>query len=252
MTITFVCATNDRAILKTNLLASPDVQPGCGHEILLQRGYSSAAKAYNDAIDKSANDLMVFLHQDIYLPEGWISRLQESLWALDRKDHTWGVAGCWGTRKDSRGCGHVYSSGIGVLGCEFSDPQEIQTLDEIVLVVRKSSRLRFDEGLNHFHWYGTALCLAARDRGMRSYAISAFCVHNSKYSFVLPSEFYEGYRYVKRNWKHHLPIVSPCIRITRFDQDLIGRRLREIFHQMFPETKGVSRVDDPRSLLAAR
>jgi hypothetical protein len=249
MTITFVCATNDHAILRNNLLASPDLQRGCGHEMLFQQGYSSAAKAYNDAIDTSANDLMVFLHQDIYLPEGWISRLMECVQTLNRKDHTWGVAGCWGVCKNSRCWGHVRSSGLGVLGCEFSDPQEVQTLDEIVLVTRKSSGLRFDEGLNHFHWYGTALCLTARDRGMRSYAISAFCVHNSRYSFALPTEFFEGYRYVKGKWKHHLPIVSPCIRITRFDQDLIGRRLREMFHQVFSDIEIVSRVDDPRSLL---
>ena len=67
----------------------------------------------------------------------------------------------------------------------------VQTLDEIVLILKKSSGLRFDDSLPHFHFYGTDICLRAAQRGMRSYAISAFCVHNTHQTLVLPEEFYE-------------------------------------------------------------
>jgi hypothetical protein len=77
--ITFVIAVNNRELFEHNFLASPCLGRLQGHQILVQESFSSAAKAYNDAIDRAANDLIVFCHQDIVLPEAWISQLQRAL-----------------------------------------------------------------------------------------------------------------------------------------------------------------------------
>ena len=221
--LTLAVAVNDRAVLEANLLASPALQEAQDHQLLLQEGYPSAGLAYNHATENSANDLMVFLHQDIYLPAGWFSRLAACLEPLERKDPNWGVAGCWGTTREGEGFGHVYSPGMEVLGARFEDPHPVQALDEIVLIMRKSRGLKFDEALPHFHFYGADLCLTAHSRGLRSYAISAFCVHNSNYQLVLPREFYTAYRYFKRKWRAELPVQTPCLRVSRFDRELRGQ-----------------------------
>jgi hypothetical protein len=250
MDVTFVAAVNDRRILEQNLLASPALHEDSGCEVLVQEHYRSAAKAYNQAMDRSRHDLLVFVHQDVYLPSGWLQRLDYCLSRLKIRDAQWGVAGCWGATQTGHGFGHIYTPGLGVIGNRFDDAEEVQTLDEIVLVVRKSTDLRFNENLPHFHFYGADLCLSALAQGMRSYAISAFCIHNSNYPLVLPPEFYEAYGYVKRAWRQYLPIQTPCIRITRFDAEMRKRRIREAYLKLLRRTSEPCRVEDPTSLLA--
>ncbi len=226
--ITFVVAVNKEDILEKNFLASPCLRGSHPHQILLQRGFASAAKAYNDAIDKSVNDLIVFCHQDMFFPAPWISQLQQSCKQLEAQDPRWGVLGCSGITRERKMYGHVYSSGLGIVG-NTSESGEVQTLDEIVLILRKSSGLRFDEGLPHFHFYGADICLRAAARGMKSYAISAFCVHNTYQNFNLPNEFYECCDYIRKAWRGSLPIETTCITISSSNLPVYLRRLRQAY-----------------------
>jgi hypothetical protein len=233
-----------RDILEKNFLASPCLVGDHPHQILLQEGFRSAGEAYNDAIDKSVNDLIVFCHQDMFFPEPWISQLLESCEWLDGKDPIWGVLGCSGITRERRMYGYVYSSGLGIVG-KPSEPAEIQTLDEIVVVLRKSSGLRFDERLPHFHFYGTDICLRAAARGMKSYAISAFCVHNTYQNFNLTNEFYESCEYIRKTWKNCLPIQTTCISITRSNLPVYLRRLRQAYVKHIRRKEHeVTRADD--------
>jgi hypothetical protein len=229
MRITFAAAVNNREILESNLLASPCLLAPHRHQILLQDGFSSAAKAYNDAIERSLNDLIVFCHQDVFFPESWLGQLNRALDYLEMNDLRWGVLGCYGKSADGRGWGHLYSSGCGVLGGPLEHPAPIQTLDEVVLIIRKSLGLRFDDRLPHFHLYGADICLAAATMGMKSYAISAFCIHNTQQAQVLSREFYECCTHLKQAWGHHLPIQSTCVKITRFNIPLYKTRLKEVY-----------------------
>jgi hypothetical protein len=213
--------------LEDNFLGSPCLRKPHPHQILVRRGYISAAKAYNHAIDQAANDLLVFAHQDVIFPESWVSQLALAIERVEAKDPHWGVLGCYGATRDSGCRGYVYSPLDGIIGRPFECPAPIQTLDEIVLVIRRSSGLRFDDLLPHFHLYGSDICLRAASMGMRSYVISAFCIHNAHHYLVLPKEFYECCRHIKRVWREYLPIQTACARITRFNVPIIERRLRE-------------------------
>jgi hypothetical protein len=230
--LTFAVAVNDKELFETNLRASPCFRTLRNYQLLAQENYSSAAKAYNDAIDKSVNDLIIFTHQDMIFPESWLPQLENALEYLGAHDPNWGVLGVYGKAWDGTGRGHVYSSGRGIIGEQFEIPAPIQTLDEIVLIVRKSSGLRFDDQLPHFHLYGSEICLTAAKKGLKSYAVSAFCVHNAQQKLVLPKEFYECYRYLRRAWKAELPIETTCITITRSNIPLYLRRLRETYQQL--------------------
>ncbi len=228
-TFTFVSAVNNRSVLEANLLASPCLRQPCAHEMLIQEGFASASKAYNDAIDKAQGEFLIFTHQDMIFPEQWLAELDQALGYLEDQDPNWGVLGCYGETQNDGGRGYLFQPAWGVMGAPFDRPAPVRTLDEIVLVLRKSSGLRFDDHLPHFHLYGTDLCLRAESMGMTNYAVSAFCIHNTGQGFVLPKEFYECYKYVKRAWKSRLPITAPCVRITKFDFAMYERRLREIY-----------------------
>jgi hypothetical protein len=202
-------------------------------------------------MDRSTNDLIVFAHQDIIFPESWLLDLQRALDSLERTDPQWGVLGCYGETLDDHGRGYIYSGGLGIMGQPMDRPALVQTLDEIVLILRKSSGLRFDEGLPHFHFYGADICMAAAAHGLKSYAISAFCIHNTQQNFVLPKEFYESYRHVKRRWKNSLPIRTTCVTMTKFDVHMYKKRIQEAYLRFILRKEiGAFRVKDGRTLLA--
>ena len=249
--ITLVVAVEKRGdVLSDNLLSSPLLEQFADCQILIQENFASAALAYNDAIDRSANDLIIFAHQDVIFPASWLVDLEAALDHLQVVDPAWGVLGCYGETRDCRGQGYIYAPGRGILGRRFAFPAPVQTLDEIVLILRKSSGLRFDRTLPHFHLYGTDICLRAAEMGMISYAISAFCVHNANQYCLLPKQFYDACRHIRGTWKNRLPIQTTCIRLTRFGLPLYSRRVREAYVRCVPSKAAVrSRATNVRQLL---
>jgi len=251
--LTFVVATNNRKTLERNFLASPCVREPHAHQVLLQERFESAAAAYNDAIARSKNDLIVFVHQDILLPQGWLSDLQLALESLEATDPIWGVLGCYGQNRQNEGRGYLYDCGLGIIGAPFEEPQPVQTLDEIVLILRKSSGLRFDGAIPDFHMYGADICMTAAQRGMTSYAISAFCIHNKhtrKPLFRFLKAFYDCYWPLKRKWKDSLPIYTTCTQVTRFDHQLYWTVIWETYLRYIRERKlGEAHVSETQTLL---
>jgi Glycosyltransferase like family len=249
--ITFVIAVNNKNVFESNFLASPCLGGANSHQIIVQEGFSSASTAYNDAINRSTNDLIVFAHQDMIFPEFWLLDLQRALDSLQQTDPQWGVLGCYGETLDDNGRGYIYSGGLGIMGKPTDRPAPVQTLDEIVLILRNSSGLRFDEGLPHFHFYGADICMAAAASGLKCYAISAFCIHNTQQNLILPKEFYESYRHLKRRWKNSLPIRTTCVTMTKFDSHMYKKRIQELYLRFIRRKEiGAFRVKDGRTLLA--
>ena len=247
--LTFVVNRNNKALFDRNFAASPCLEGIRPDRIIVQEGFSSAAAAYNDAIERAKTDLIVFAHQDVYFPEGWLDDLDRSLKILERSDPDWGALGGWGVNNQGLQAGYLYSVGLGVLGKPFVQPVAVDTLDEYFLIMRKSSGLRFDPNLPHFHFYGTDICLSARKKKKSCYAISAFSIHNTSYGH-LPPEFFGCYWHVKKKWEEFLPIQTPCIRITRWNEELIVRRLKHVYFKLFRKDYGLlPRLEDPRSAL---
>ena len=241
MTIAFVVPVCRPDVLKANFMMSPAVHRSDSHQVILQEGFSSAAVAFNDAIDRAEHDYLVFCHEDVYFPENWLEDLQRAVNTLDRTDPRWGVLGCAGRTRDNVHRGYVFSNGLGVLGNAFEAPLPVQTLDELVLVLRKSSGLRFDERLPHFHFYGADICLQAVDRGLTPYAINAFCIHNTQQITALPREFYECARYVRRKWRAHVPIQTTCIRLTRTNLPLLRMLAHDFCSRHLAKPEGRAR-----------
>ena len=251
--ITVVVAVNDDEVLGRNLLRSPDLAGEMHHQLLLKRGYASASLAYNSALADAHHDVVLFVHQDVYLPTGWFDSARRAMAFLDASGSRWGVLGSFGSsRTVFGGLGCVFTTGKGVHGNALTVPTPAETLDEIVLILRKSSGLRFDDGLPHFHLYGSDICLQARRRGLVSYAIPAPCVHNTNQLLQLPAEFYECYHYMKRKWYRELPIYTSCMTVSRLDAQLRKRQLRDTLDRFASRPRAPQRrIEDPTVALAA-
>ncbi len=247
MSITIVSAVNNEEILKNCLLRSPDLQSVA--DILIQTGFASAALAYNSGILKAKDDVIVVVHQDVYLPEGWIRRVETILEELAIQDPNWGVLGVWGVGYDGMPKGCIYWTGLErMAGNFFEGGSEVETLDECLLIIRKSSGLCFDESLAGFHMYGADICLEARRRGMKCYAVSAFCIHNTNEYKLLPREFWRACLYIRQKWKSQLPIKTTCIEITRYCWPMLQWNIVHGINLALGRKKAPKRVSDPSSL----
>ena len=152
-TISLAAAVNSQSTLENCLRRSPDVVSG---EVRLRiyEGYSSAGKAYNQALADSEADILILAHQDVYLPSGFLETLRAEIEQLDRIDPDWALAGVIGLNTDGVLRGHVWSTGLAqLLGKQTTTPVEAATLDELMLVVREASGLMFDPELPSFHLY---------------------------------------------------------------------------------------------------
>jgi len=244
---TVICATNDDKVLESCLLKSPDIRHAS--DVILERGYSSAAVALNSGLQKCKTDLVVCAHQDVYFPAGWTDALRRSLSLILVSDPNWGVLGVWGVKRSAVCIGHVYSSGLSkILGQSFEEPVEVESLDEVVLILRRSSGLRFDDGLPGFHMYGTDICLEARRQSMRCYAISAFCIHNSNGYSILPVEYWESYWLMREKWKSRLPVVTTCKEINFWCWPLIQSKFARAASLVRRQQTPGRRVADPARL----
>jgi hypothetical protein len=241
---TVVAAVNNDTVLRDSLMRSPDMQSV--REVLVQRGSSTAGEAYNSGMNASASDVIVFAHQDVYFPQGWFGSLARAIAAISARDPDWGVLGVFGISLFGAEAGHLYSTGLRrVLGCPFEEPLEVSSLDEVVLVVRRSSGLQFDEKLPGFHLYGADICLEARRKGLKCYAISAFCVHNSNGLDQLPPSYSSAYFYMRDKWRNQLPIRTPCMAITRWGLPLFRHNLES---RLARNRKSGARCTDPATL----
>jgi hypothetical protein len=241
-----IVAVNDEEVLNTSLLASPDIKDMC--DIVLQTNPPSAAIAFNEGIRKAQGDILIFAHQDVFLPAGWHNAVSQAIHCLNQAQSKWAVLGVFGIGLHGRGCGYVYSTGLKrYVGSPMPEPALVQSLDEMVLILRADEGIMFDEALPGFHLYGTDLCLTARIQGRRSYAIQAFCIHNSN-GHSLPPAFWPAYAYMRRKWVRFLPVRTPCTTLTRWGWPGLKDRVRtRLGLGTKPEEMG-RRVSDPTAL----
>jgi len=215
MKCSVIVVSNSNEILESTLLRSPDLKGGI--EIVIERDALSAAAGYNAGMKKSSGDILVFVHQDVYLPEGWFAQLFQAIDYLNGEEPLWAVLGVYGNEPSGIGHGHLYSTGLGcIVGAPLEHPVKIQTLDEVVLVLRRSSGLCFDECLPGFHLYGADICLEAHRRALTCHVVEAFCIHNSKGMALLPWAYWQAWLYIRRKWWHCLPVITPTLRVTRW------------------------------------
>lgn len=201
-------AVNNHEILESCLARSPDVTDE-GVELRIYEDRPSAANALNAGLDGTSAPIVIFAHQDVYLPRGWLDRLMQQIITLEQTDANWGVIGLFGRRTSGEIIGRVWSSGLGrEAGHAGFKPTEAVTLDELLLIVRRDSGLRFDEALPGFHLYGTDIVVEGLAKGIKSYVIDAPVVHNSRPVRTLTGAYAKAYGFMRRKWRQRLPLMT--------------------------------------------
>ena len=208
--LSFVVCVNDELQLTANLLASPALSHGSPHELIVIRGASSIGDAFNDALFRARNAMVVMVHQDVYLPLGWDTQFLSGLEKARRIYDPLGAVGLFGIRfiGQDRTCHGRVIDRHRFLDMPYPLPARVDASDEILLAFPRDTPLRMDPTLG-FHLYGTDVCLQARSRGLNNVAVEAPVFHNSLY-FSQPTEAFQvSGRLMLRKWPTVRPLFAP-------------------------------------------
>ena len=183
-------------------------------KLTILTGYTNVMKGYNYAIKHSVSDILVFIHHDVYLPKGFEQNLIDGISALNMDDSNWGVLGCIGSRNSDefpKVVGWVKDRGFDRSSGETQKKYEVDTIDELLLVIRNNGNLVFDENIPSTHLYGADICLQSKVKGLKNYVLKdLYCHHNSPHGYTLPPDFTPAYNYIKEKWKHLIPFRTTC------------------------------------------
>ena len=147
--LVLAAACNSEPILAANLARSPLLAHVPLHT---EWGAPSAAAAYNRALEATTAPIVVFAHPDVFLPLGWDALLQARIAEVAARDPNWALMGAFGVGLDGAHHGPVWSSSLGqIVGRISQTPQAVQSYDEMLIVLRRASGLRFDEALPGWH-----------------------------------------------------------------------------------------------------
>lgn len=211
--MSFVTCVNDEAQLQDNLLASPCLRGDTIHEILTVRDARSVGEALQAALAQAVHPLVVLVHQDVYLPAGWVQRFQSQWKLAEQRFGRVGLLGVYGASLDPASPGGVRRTGHVVdryrLLHDGVGPAMVDTLDEVLLAMPKGTPLRISPGLG-FHMYGSDLGCHARDLGLQVVAVDAPVFHNSLLGDALPAAFHESAARFKDVWRSRLPVATNC------------------------------------------
>lgn len=170
--------------------------------------FNSAAEALNYGAKKAKGKYIMFVHQDVELDsDSWLKRTEEYLDNISDL----GVAGVAGMSNKGRNYeerirGYISNCGT-IWGKPFEKPEEVHTLDELLLIVPSSifSKLQFDEkNFDYWHCYGADYCLSLKKMGLKSYVFPSFVYHrslltNMKYLTGYQKRLYDKH---KKSFKH--------------------------------------------------
>ena len=221
-TLYFASCVSRLDVAEQRLLASPCLKTG-RHPLAAFWNAPSAAWAMNQLLDAPPRARwVVWLHQDVYLPEGWDTLFMQR---LAEAEHRWprlAVAGVYGLRghgaQAERG-GHVLDRG-GDLREAAALPMLADSLDELLFAVRAQVPFRLDEALG-FDFYATDTVLQAQQHGLEAAVVDAFCEHWSDtpsrgpVAQGLVRRIAASAEVFERKWAHRLPITTPCFHIDQ-------------------------------------
>ena len=225
--ISIVCVYNDEKILRNWLLKSLENQTAEFELIKIdntESAFKSAAEALNYGSKKAGGKYIMFIHQDVSLiADDWLDKAEFFL----NKSMNLGVAGIAGMRNfkvsrflkvgtipQNNGIGNVYHGSMKEpWNCnkEFTAPVEVQTLDELLLIVPRNifESLMFDEKTcNSWHLYGVDYSLSVQNLNLKSYVLPLPVVHKSTGS--LNKDYYKILKKILKKHKIYKRIYTTC------------------------------------------
>jgi hypothetical protein len=169
--------------------------------------FPSAGEALNHGVSRARHDVVVFVHQDVYLHS--LTALEEAAGMLVRRTDI-GMHGSVGIAADGRIVGRMRDRVV-LVGEPASEPVEVDSLDEVLFMVPREALLR--EPLVEtpdlaWHAYAVEYGLRVRAQGKRVTAGPIPLTHNSM--SVNLDRLDVAHRAVAARYPSALPVRTTC------------------------------------------
>jgi hypothetical protein len=167
--------------LEHNLLTSPMVSDGFNELIIVDNRknlfFNTLGQAMIHGLNQAQHDLIVFIHEDVVLRDGWQQQFERSLHALEQVDPNWGMLGPVGWNEQQQGKGAV-SDPHGWVSNFGDEPFHLVVkLDEQLLAFNRDRMPDIDPDLPSIHFIGVDLARQLKQRQLHTYAIDAATIH---------------------------------------------------------------------------
>lgn len=220
-----VTSVNRQEVLSERLAASPCLQPGqlpwlaCFNMPSAGQALACGQQAF------VGRRWLIWAHQDVYLPEGWLQTFVQAVQAAERQWPNLAVAGVYGLQQQGGHGGQVVRAGhLLDRGRELREPaalpMQVDSLDELLIALRLDAGLLFDPALG-YDFYGTDVVLQAQARGYCAAVVSGYCEHWSDTPQFGPvpartvARIRASAQAFEAKWVHRLPLQTPCFDIRQ-------------------------------------
>ncbi|WP_161962279.1 glycosyltransferase [Nocardioides speluncae] len=181
--ISIVCVFNDIDVRQHCLDRSISDYQGSGSVDYVPvdntaQAFTSAGAALNHGARRAQHDVVVFVHQDVYLHS--IDRLIE-IAQLMTDDGPWGLLGASGVTASGGVVGRLRDK-VQLLGSDAPAPVAVDSLDEVLFMIRRSQVLAeplSEDAELAWHAYGIEYGLRMKALGRDVGAVNLAVTHNS-------------------------------------------------------------------------
>jgi hypothetical protein len=172
--------------------------------------YPSAGAALNHGASLARNDVIAFVHQDVYLHS--LTALKAAAGHLVTDG--FGLLGAVGVHSDARIVGRIRDRVV-LLGDAVARPTDVDSVDEVLFLAPRSQLLRdplTESRAMAWHAYAVEYGLRIRTRGLRSGVANIPLTHNSLSTNL--DHLDEAHQAIAATYPDLLPVRTTCGVIT--------------------------------------
>ena len=215
--VSIVCVYNDPAVrrecLDRSVRAYGRHTPGVEYLPVdnVDGRYRSAGAALNHGASLAGNDVVVFVHQDVFLHSlAVVIRVAGQMQADGL-----GVLGAVGVRRDGRIAGRIRDRAV-LLGVPVQQPADVDSVDELLFMVPRPLVLRHpltESPDMAWHAYGVEYGLRVRRLGLRVGVTDIPLTHNSRTANLARLDI--AHAAVAARYPELLPVRTTCGVVAR-------------------------------------
>ena len=212
VTLSFICATNDKKTLNEMLMASLKKQKNQDFELIVidakEHGFKSASETLNYGASIAKGGYLCFVHQDIeFLNNDAVDKIIDYFNSND-----FGIAGVAGETGKTKKEYTVYSSVImdkerKQAGILLNTQREAYSVDECVMFVKKYQFKQFDNYGDSWHFYGVEYSLRCVKNNEKVLLFPINIYHKS--SGVLNNSYWDTLNLVAKKHKD-VKVIKTC------------------------------------------
>jgi len=214
--VSVVCVYNNPAVLKECLDRSIQGLRGEAADVEylpinnVDGTYPSAGAALNHGVSLAKNEVVAFVHQDVFLHS--LTALKEA--AGQMAAGGFGLLGAVGIRSDGRIVGRIRDRVV-LLGDDVAHPTDVDSVDEVLFLAPRSQLLRdpLTESRDMaWHAYAVEYGLRIRKRGLRVGVADIPLTHNSLSTNIARLD--EAHQAIAERYADLLPVRTTCGVVT--------------------------------------